>query len=146
MRNNLKIYLAGKMSGLSFDDMNNWRVEIKELLNISSMFYKGNLDIVNPVDYYNFQTKLHQSEKEVHDYELKHVTTSDIIIVNLDGLCSSDGTKIELREAYVNNIPVIAFGNKNIYNDLHPWIKLYITRVEDNMNEIVDYIRDFYLA
>ena len=142
----LKIYEAGKMGGLTFSEMNNWRVELKnKLLNAAeNADYK--LLVINPVDFYNFEEKRFQSEEEVEDYDLAHVITSDIIIVNLDGLNTSDGSKIELHDGnFHNKIPVIAFGDAELYNNLHPWIKRDITRFEKNIDDVVEYIRDFYL-
>lgn len=146
MNKHLKIYLAGKMSGLSFEDMNSWRVEMKNLL-LYPMGYKDyKLTIINPIDYFNFEEKRYQSDAEVEDYDLAHVISSDIIIVNLDGLNTSIGTGIELHDAnYHHKIPVIAFGKKEDYNNLHPWIKRKITRVEETMDDVVSYVNDFYM-
>lgn len=142
----IKIYEAGKMSGLTFEEMNNWRVKLKKkLLNVAE-FANYSITVINPVDFYNFEEKRHQSEKEIEDYDLAHVISSDIIIVNLEGLDNSDGTKIEIYEAnYNRKIPVIAFGNRKLYNNLHPWIKNAITRVENSIDEVVKYIKEFYL-
>lgn len=142
----LKIYLAGKMSGLSFDEMNNWRKDTNDKLLIISQIADYQLQIINPVDYYNFEKKCYQSEAEVEDYDLAHVVSSDLIIVNLEGLNSSDGTKLEIHDAkYHNKIPVIAFGNKDLYNDLHPWVKRNITRVEKSVDDAISYIHGFYM-
>ncbi len=145
-RKELKIYEAGKMCGLSFDEMNRWRVDLKNIL-INEARYAGyQVQIINPVEFYNFEEKRYQSEEEVMEFDLYHVRTSDIIVVNLDGLSSSDGTKIEIHDAkYHNKIPVIAFGNKELYNNLHPWVKNCITRVENNILGIAEYIKDFYM-
>lgn len=147
MKRCLKIYLAGKMSGLTYEEMNNWRTEIKEnLLNVAGDI-GYDLLVINPVDFYNFQEQKHQSEEEVKEYDLGHVVSSDIVVVNLNGLTSSDGTKIELHDAkYHNKIPVIAFGEKRLYEDLHPWHKSNITRVENDLNDVVEYIKDFYMV
>lgn len=142
----LKIYLAGKMGGLSFDDMNNWRISIKTRLNIAAKNTGYNLITINPVDFYNFEEERYQSDIEVQNFDLAHVITSDLIIVNLEGLSSSDGTKIELFEGnYNRKIPVIAFGNRELYENLHPWIKNSITRVEESRDDLINYIRDFYM-
>lgn len=146
MKNRLKIYLAGKMSGLSFDEMFNWRNDLKGRLENIASWRETKVNIINPVDFYNFEYPQHQSEIEVEDFDLAHVKSSDVIIVNLDGLESSIGTIIELHDAHYNNkIPVIAFGNKKLYNKLHPWIKNSITRVEKNIDDIVEYMGDFYI-
>ena len=125
----LKIYLAGKMSGLKFDEMYEWRKYLRDKLLACADCVGYKLSVINPVVYFNFENERYQSEKEVMDYDLAHVSTSDIIIVNLDGLNTSDGTKYELKEAYDNGIPVIAFGERDIYEKLHPWTKLYLSLI-----------------
>lgn len=134
------------MSGLSFDEMNNWRQNLKLQLQLAAEISGYKLQVINPVDYFNFEEKRYQSESEVMEYDLAHVITSDVIIVNLDGLSTSDGTKIELHDAkYHNKIPVIAFGDRKLYENLHPWIKENITRVEENIEDVVRYIQEFYM-
>lgn len=142
----LKIYEAGKMSGLTFSKMNNWRVELKNKLLDAAETVGYKILVVNPVDFYNFEEQRHQSEEEVEDYDLAHVNSSDIIVVNLDGLATSDGTKLELHDGnFHNKIPVLAFGEKQLYDKLHPWIKRDITRVENSMDDVVEYIKEFYM-
>lgn len=143
----LKIYLAGKMSGLTYDEMNDWREKLVNAFKIESYYTGASVNVVNPVKYFNFETPKHQTEMEVQEYDLKHVITSDVIIVNLEGLKDSIGTIIELHDAkYHNKIPVIAFGDISLYEELHPWVKNSITRVEETPSGVVEYIRDFYLA
>lgn len=134
------------MSGLSFDEMNVWRKELKQQLQFAAEISGYKIQVVNPVEFYNFEEKKHQSEEEVEEYDLAHVVTSDVIVVNLNGLNSSDGTKIELHDAkYHNKIPVIGFGDKKLYENLHPWVKRNITRVEADISKVVKYIKDFYM-
>ena len=133
----IKIYLAGKMSGLTYQEMGVWRQEIENKFLIQSMLANYTIMVLNPVKLYNFEEVKHQSEKEIMNYDISHVVTSDIIIVNLDGLATSDGSKIEIYEAnYNRKIPVIAFGDKELYNNLHPWLKECITRVEKNIEDV----------
>lgn len=142
----LKIYLAGKMTGLTFGQMNEWRVILKHMLLEAAEKAGYKIMVINPVDFYNFTEKRYQSEKEVQDYDLGHATTSDIVIVNISGLSSSDGTKYEMHDCnYHRHIPVIAFGEKGTYEKLHPWTQNDITRVEENMHDVVNYIKDFYM-
>lgn len=148
MRENktLKIYLIGKMAGLSMDEMNNWRKNITKMLMEAGNEKGYFLKIINPVSFYNFEEQRHQSEKEVRDFDLFHATTSDIAIVNLEGLLTSDGSKYEIHDCnYHNRVPVIAFGDKTIYEELHPWTKHDITRVESSMKDVVNYIKEFYM-
>lgn len=142
----LKIYLAGKMSGFTYEQMNTWRLLLKNNLMLAAENAGYDILVINPVDFYNFEEKRRQSKKEIEDYDLAHATSSDIVIVNLDGLSTSDGTKYELHDCnYHNKIPVIAFGKKELYENLHPWTKRDITRVEENVLDVVNYVRDFYM-
>lgn len=141
----MKIYLAGKMSGLTFEEMTEWRNEILQKLYQAAQLSDTKINVIHPVMYYNFVEKRHQSEIEVEEYDLAHVVSSNIIVVNLAGLNDSIGTIIELHDAhYHHRIPVIAFGDRELYDNLHPWIQNDITRVENNIDDVVDYIRDFY--
>lgn len=143
----LKIYLAGKMGGLTFDEMNNWRKKLKLEILRQAGISGCKVLVINPIDFYNFEEKRYQSEEEVEDYDLAHVVSSDVVVVNLEGLNSSDGTKIELHDAhYHRRIPVVAFGDKGLYENLHPWVKRDITRVEENMHGVAKYLREFYMA
>lgn len=143
----LKIYLCGKMSGLTYEEMTSWRKAVEDALKIKSGFTGTPISVINPVNYYNFEEKRHQTEIEVEEFDLAHVISSDIIIVNLEGLKDSIGTIIELHDAhYHHKIPVIAFGKRDLYDKLHPWIQNNITRVEENIIGVVNYIRDFYLT
>lgn len=145
--NKLKVYEAGKMSGLSFEEMNTWRQNLKTQLLLAAEISGCKIQVINPVDYFNFKEKKYQSEAEVMEYDLSHVITSDVIVVNLDGLSTSDGTKIELHDAkYHNKIPVIALGDRKLYENLHPWVKENITRVEESMEDVVRYIQEFYMV
>ncbi len=142
----IKVYLAGKMGGLSLTEMGQWRVETERKLRNAADYIDTKIRVINPITYYNFEEVRYQNELEVQNFDLNHVITSDVIVVNLEGLSSSVGTIIELHDAsYHHRIPVIAFGDKKLYNELHPWIQNSITRVEKDIDDVVTYISDFYL-
>lgn len=147
---NLKIYMAGAMSKCKTrEEMNGWRISLKNALADTSWNKGYPVQIINPVDYYDCEhpEENRQSESEARDFDIHHVVTSDIVVVNLKGLSTSEGTKIELHDAnYNNRIPVIAFGDKWLYDELHPWIKMNITRVEKNIDDVVNYISNFYMS
>lgn len=142
----LTIYEAGKMSGLNLQQMLTWRVELtKELEDVAEMV-GVKVNAVNPVNYFNFVQKRHQTESEIMKFDLSKVKQSDIVIVNMDGLNTSIGTCIELYEAYKREIPVLAFGSNKLYEELHPWIQCCITRHDETYKETVNYIKDFYMT
>ena len=134
------------MSGLSFSEMNTWRVCVKTNLQQVAENSGANVRVINPCDYYQYDLKKHQSELEIMNYDLARVRESDLVIVNLDRLSTSIGTIIECYEAYKKEIPVLAFGEREDYENLHPWIQCCITRYEKNYRECINYISDFYIT
>ena len=141
----LVVYLAGKMNGLSYDEMNKWRIRADAALHNAGYTTGTKVRANNPVNYYNFEKQEYQSDKEVMDFDLALIKKSDIVLVNLDGLDSSIGTAIELYECMNSKIPVIPFGTDNAYWKLHPWVSLCITRKDDSIESSVEYIKNFYM-
>ncbi len=138
-----KIYLAGGMGNLSWEEQTVWRSLVVDTLTLKNKTndYKYVLDIINPPDYYNFINKQHDSELEVMKYDLRHVKTSNLIIVNFNDP-NSIGTAQELGVAYDRNIPIIGI---NSNQDLHPWLICCCDKMFKNVEDCVKYIIDFYL-
>jgi ACT domain-containing protein len=136
-----KIYEAGKMSGLTLEQMNSWRIKAKELFKQ----YSDDILTINPVDFYNFEMdRSTYTEHEVKFFDLYQVKNSNIILLNLD-YPDSIGTAIEVHEAHDNwKIPVIAFGGENVF--VHPWIELSITKRCKTLEEAVEHIIEFYFV
>ena len=147
MKNNkLTIYLAGKMSGLNKNDYCKWRSELTDALIDKSFLVGSSIQIINPTDYFDFDDMDRHSEKEVMQFDLNMVRQSDIVIVNVSGVSSSIGTAIELYEANRLNIPVIAYTDIDVADDVHPWIENCFSTVQMSKDELIDYIRDFYMV
>ncbi len=133
------------MGGLSYDDYMGWRKNIAAALTESNAFVYGSaaqLQIVNPADYYNFENPRHASEREVMKFDLRHVKSSDLIIVNFNSSVSQ-GTTAELAVAHDHDIPIIGINADKL--SLHPWDEAFCDRIFDSMDEAVEYIGDFYL-
>jgi len=133
-----KIYLAGAMTGLTKEQRNGWRVDVKrQLLQISS------LKIINPCDYYDFDLiDANTTDKEIKEFDLYQVRTSDLILVDLT-FPNSIGTAIELQVAFDNHIPIIAYGFPT--EPIHPWIKETITKFCKTRKEAIEHITQYYL-
>ena len=136
-----QIYLAGKMSGLSFKEMNYWREQAKSKLLIMANETGYRLTVINPVDFYKFKNVRNQSQDEIIDYDLVYVERSDFLVVNSDGLCESKGAIMEIFDAWNHKIPVFVFGD---YTHEHPWIERCITRFEQDIDHVVQYLQDVY--
>ena len=134
-----KIYLCGGMSGLSIDEQNIWRETCKEWLLSQECDY--DVTVVNPCDYFSFFDIKHASEREIMNYDLNHVRTSNLLITYFN-VPNSIGSAIEMYLAKELHIPVIGIScNKEI----HPWILECVDRMFDNENDALEYIREFYL-
>ena len=143
----LQIYLGGAMANCkSFEEMNGWRENFIEIISPCAENYDMKVRCINPCKYYNFEEVKYQSQMEVMKFDLARVTESKLLIVNLDGFSTSIGTIIECYEAWMCDIPVLVFGDKETYDSLHPWIKNCITRCDPSMLETIEYIKDFYMS
>jgi nucleoside 2-deoxyribosyltransferase len=136
-----QIYLGGAMSGLSFQEQNEWRAEIKKELETHYCDYI--VKCINPVDYYNtFDPTGYDSDIEVMKFDLHKLKHSDLIIMNFNNM-KSIGSNIELGVAYENNIPVIGLNESK--QQLHPWHYCVCNKVFDDMDDMLIYIKEYYL-
>jgi nucleoside 2-deoxyribosyltransferase len=136
----VKVYLSGSMMNSSWEEQTRWRRQIRDAILCCDC--SKNVHIFDPTQYYNYEEKLHKSEREVMEFELNALRKSDLVIVNLKN-SNSIGTAIELAIAKELRIPVIAFGIED--KEIHSWILECCTRVCDSMGELMVHIVDFYL-
>ena len=138
---NVRIYLSGGMSGLSYEEQSKWRLQV-----INAIKYNNEWDktpsFFNPVDYYNFLETQHKSEKEIMEFDLNGLRKSDLVIVNFNNE-KSIGVAMELMLAKEMNIPIIAFGVDD--KEIHPWLLECCTRVCNDIREVVSHVVEFYL-
>lgn len=139
---NVKIYLSGGMSGLSFEEQFKWRSNIISAIRYGDYTYEKKPTFFNPIDYYNYEEVKHTTEKELMEFELYNLRKSDLVIVNFNAP-NSIGTAMELIIAKEYRIPVIAFGIGD--KQIHPWLLETCTRICDNMREAVSHVVDYYL-
>ena len=131
------IYLFGKMSGLSLEEMNGWRLQAKDIL-------KDNFNVINPCDYYNFEIDADTyTDHEVKAFDLYMCKNSKILLGNLEHP-DTIGSAIEMHMSHDEwGIPVVAYGGE--YKKVHPWMRLSITKWCKTLEEAVQYINEFYL-
>lgn len=137
----IKIYLAGGVSGMTTEEANAWRIKITNLLKNTDGYYKPKC--INPVDYYNFSMPEDSyTQREIMDFDFNKVRTSDLIIVNFNAP-KSLGTASELAVAYDRNIPILGL---NEHDDvIYPWQKEMCLKIFSNMEELVSYVRGYFL-
>lgn len=125
-----------------------WRIHVKDFFEKNTNDYK----VINPTDYYQYGKNYHKTDKEVFRFDLRKVSNSDIVLVNLNDIRKSIGTCIEVYEAYKNNIPVVGFLNDELPVEemiklIHPWIYCCVDRIEtgkESLNKAINYIIDYY--
>lgn len=142
----IRIYLAGGMGKFgkdNFEESNKWRTYCKNTLENFEGNYRA--EVINPNSYYNFvdNPRRYVSEKEIMEFDINKVRSSDLIICNFNDP-KSLGTMAELAIAYERRMPVIGL-NEDSY-ELHPWQIEMCTRIFYNIDEMLDYVEDFYLT
>lgn len=140
-----KIYTAGKMAGLTYDEMMSWRYRIAR--NIKNRTDKP-IKFIHPPLYFVPGDYPQEREGKVKEWDINQVKNSDIVIVCLDGVNTSAGTHFELSMVDAINsmtdrhIFVVSVGDEE--NGLHPWIADSIhyraTSFEDAAEYIVTYL------
>lgn len=133
----MKIYLAGKMGGLSIEEMNTWRKSATHRFKDCD-----GVGCINPVLHFNpFNGAGKEHEREAFQFDLHQVRGSDIILVSLNHN-DSIGTVMELAIAHELRIPIIGYGCAT----QHPWVELCLTKHVATLNEAVDYIKAHYMG
>ena len=143
----ISIYLAGGMGNFgkdNFEESNKWRTYCKNTLENFEGNYQA--DVINPNSYFNFvdNPPKYSSQKEVMELDVNKVRNSNLVICNFNDP-KSLGTMAELAIAYERRTPVIGL-NEDYNEQLHPWEIGFCTRIFDNIDEMLDYVEDFYLT
>lgn len=133
----MQIYLSGAMQDASIEKQTKNRKYIKETFKDYS-----NVEVFNPYEYFNYQNRFHQSEKEVMNFELRNTRNSSLLIYEEQGI-KSIGSSMEIAVAYENNIPILILNENCLV--LHPWINEMSDRVFTDINDMIDYIKWYYL-
>lgn len=140
------IYTAGGMGKFekeNFHLSNSWRQYCKNLLEQYDCDYK--VKVINPNSYFNFVDDIpkYKNNKEVMKFDLYKVRTSDLIIVNFNDMYSL-GTMAEISIAYEKRIPIIGLDIEN--QALHPWQIEMCNRIFADIDDMLFYIKDYYLS
>lgn len=138
------IYLSGGMQKYgkeNFDKGNKWRIYCKKALEEYESKFKVN--IINPNNYFNFfDEPRYIDQNEVMRFDIHKLRKSDLVVVNFNDKWSL-GTMSEIAIAYDRNIPIIGLNENN--QPLHPWQFCMCERIFDDIDEMIEYIEDFYL-
>lgn len=138
-------YLAGgmvKFGKENFEEGNNWRLYCKKILENCECGF--DVRVCNPQDFFNFVDipPQYKTDAEVMRLDLHKLRNSDIVIVNFNDMYSL-GTQSEIAIAYDRNIPVIGLNESN--QALHSWQICMCERIFNDINELLEYVKEFYL-
>lgn len=145
LNSRFKVFLSGGITGLNNEDCKIWRDYISERFLYD---YFVGCSIVNQMNHFNPNEETSDSlEKEAMMYDLYHLRTSNVVIVNLNKT-DSIGTAQELMLAYELHIPIIGFIKEENLSKIHPWIqteagKLFTYKDDSELKETLDLIAHY---
>ena len=139
------VYLCGGMGKFGkekFDECNKWRKYCKKTLENCESDYR--VTAVNPNEYFNFvdEPPQYNSQSEVMRLDLHKLRNSNLVIINFNDMYSL-GSMAEIAIAYDRGIPVIGLNESK--QELHPWQTCMCERIFNDIDEMLDYVEDFYL-
>lgn len=134
-----RIYTAGATKNLKPHESYRWRKEAKDQLEKTMTPFKVKVFI--PEEYFNYTSFVPDNDKQCMKHFMWKNSNSDLVLVNLNNTNLSVGTGMEIQNAVNHNIPIIGFGNTEIY----PWIAENCDMIFENMQTALEYIKNYYL-
>lgn len=128
------IYLAGGITGLTKEEMSDWRTTIKGMIEDLT---SGRWKCVDPTQHIPTIVN-RQVEKECMEWDIWKVKHSDIVVCDFDHP-NSIGTTWELAVARECGIPIVGV-RINRYVELHPWWEMSAIKICDGLEELYDYL------
>lgn len=145
------VYLAGTMTGLTYEQMKEWRKKAKLVLCTHGFAV---IDPCDRVDGDNFQQLMDCAHggaevvetpaAEIVDSNIYHISHSDIVLAEFNYERVSIGTIGEVIVAARElRKPVIAWGtNSKVHK--YPWVRNHITAHRDKLDDALVYILEVY--
>lgn len=152
-----KVYLAGPITGKSFDDSEGWRDEFKHLLRQDQYGrLAGRIELFSPLrskPYLlkevkiadSYEQHLFSTEKAILARDFHDVQTADALVVFL-GLAErvSIGTVVEIAWAYSRRIPIIIIGDKGGIHD-HAFLRGMSSWWVDTLDEAMSVLNALFV-
>lgn len=135
------IYLAGACRDVP-DEGTTWRATVTERLEKIAEWCGGSVKVIDPIKYFSYKIRKHRTDKQVKEFYMSKLAKCDLVLLNLDNTASSVGTGQECQFARDHGIPIIGFGNTEMY----PWLVVDCQVVFEDMTLALDYIRDYYIV
>jgi len=131
--NKTVVYLAGKMSGLTREEMTEWRIEAEDQLNNAGM------SVLDPT-----RTILctNPSAREIVVNNKFQINHSNIVLAEIAFTGISLGTMSEIVYAGTKGKPVISWGKNEVHK--YPWISEHTVKHFITLGEALEYIVENY--
>lgn len=147
----MKVYLAGAISGLNYDESEDWRIQVKQMLSEYRIigysplrkkeFLKGRGVIEGSYSDAPLSTARGIMTRDHND-----VKTSDAVLVNLLGADRiSVGTVMEMAFCYAYRIPVVLVCEDDNIHWQHPFIQEAVGYKVNTLEEGVDTVASILL-
>lgn len=135
------IYLAGAITGLSWESAEGWRIKVKS--KIESITNKQWL-CINPCEHIPHKPFTEGIERECMLWDLYKLKQSDILVCDFSHP-NSIGTSWELSVAYDRSIPIIGVMTEPSKEEIHPWWRMAAMHVCDNIEDLYKYLQKQFL-
>jgi len=126
------VYMIGKMTGLSLEEMSKWRREATDMLTFSGF------RVLSPVN-----TILDPNPREIQHSNMFQLKNSHVMLAELDHPEPSLSSVSEITAAGIFGKPVITWGSRVAYKNAF-WVLEYTTRHFLLMEDAVQYIIENY--
>lgn len=135
-----QIYLAGGVLNEP-DSGEGWR-------NKAALIFQDHIESENyrvvtfdPTKFFSYSDGEEHMDKQIKTFYFDQIKHSRVVMVNLNRSKFSVGTGMEVQYAADLGIPVIGFGEEDIY----PWLLVDCQVVFPSMLQAIDYIKEFYV-
>ena len=138
-----KIYLSGGITGLSDIEQKRWR---KDVIHGFKLFVNPKeVDIFDPTDYDYSDVSDDTLERErfAMQNDLRHLYDSNVVICNISSNPFSVGTNMELGIAFKLDIPIIFYNPTDV--ELHPWHHLMCEAAVNDIEDLVEFVKEYYI-
>jgi nucleoside 2-deoxyribosyltransferase len=133
----MKVYLSGRIAGLTYGEANEWRDKVTD------EFESCGIKTLNPLRrrlFFHADDEKDVTPNEIVTRDLQDVRDCDLVFVYLP---KSDhfsvGTICELWEAYRLQKPIVLVSDDLRYHK-HPWILVACTRIFGSIPDAIEYI------
>lgn len=135
------IYLAGAITGLSWESAEGWRIKIKSKIENTT---NKQWICVNPCEHIPHKVFTENVERECMKWDLWKLKQCDIVVCDFSHPISL-GTSWELGTAFEHNIPIIGVLTESTKEDVHPWWKIAAMHICDDLEDLTRYLQKHFL-